>query len=142
MGEKLMYANEFLDAISKAEGDEQMKLLREYGSKPPLSYLLSLNFNSDIKLALPTGMPPYKRDEATNPELFPTLASLIARLKNCMIQSTIPKIKKEQIFIEMLETISPAEADILVSCKDKALHEMYPKITADLVKSAFPAYVK
>lgn len=136
------FANEFLAYISEAAGDEQLRLLKEYGGKPPLNYLLSLNFNKTVSLQLPEGTPPHKRNEADHPDLFSPLSAHIGRLKNCMSKVTnVPKLKKERIFIEMMEIINPAEGDILVACKDRALNELYPKITADLVKSVFPHYV-
>lgn len=137
------YAYEFLDKIEKATGDDKKRLLREYGARPPLNFLLSMNYNSSIVFGIPSGTPPYRRDEATHADLFSPLASQIPRMKNCLKSNThIPRMKKEHVFIQLMEAINPKEGDILVACKDRALTELYPTITRELVQSVFPAYVK
>lgn len=143
-GVKPKYANEFFDAIVKAETPEKKtELLKQYGAMPPLNFLLAMNFDSTVQFELPSGMPPYNRDEATHEDLNAPLATCIRRIFNCLKSKTnIKKSQKEYIFIQLLEGIGPKEADILVACKDKALHEIYPDITPEFVKSVFPAYVK
>ena len=47
------------------------------------------------------------------------------------------KIKRETIFINLLETLPQAEAEILILAKDKALGTKYG-ITQDLVTAAWP----
>ena len=47
------------------------------------------------------------------------------------------KIKRESFFINILETLPPPEAEILVLVKDKALNTKY-KITKELVAEAYP----
>ena len=51
-------------------------------------------------------------------------------------------VKKEKIFIGILESISAQDAKIIIAAKDKKLDEMYGNITYDLVEKAFPALVK
>ena len=50
----------------------------------------------------------------------------------------ISKMKRENIFITILESLPGPEADMLVAAKDKKLHKLYKGITADVVKLAFP----
>lgn len=141
---KLIHAFEQLDAIEKAEGAFKQQLLRDYGSKAPLSFLLSLNFNKNVSLDLPEGMPPLnpkEMDTATHPDMMGTLASSIHRLKNCTKASTIPTFKKEDVFIQVLLACPLKDAEIVCSAKDKALVELYPSITAEFVKGVYPNYV-
>ncbi len=141
--QKPKYANEFLDLIEKAKTeDEKIAALKLYGSYPPLNFLLSMCYNSKVEFELPAGMPPYNRDEATHYDLFSPLGSQIRRMQICLKSNgNTPRFKKESVFIQMLETINPKEADILIACKDRALTEMYPSITKELVAKVFPAYV-
>jgi hypothetical protein len=137
------YADEVLDKINKAEGDKKLELLKQYGTQSPFNYILSLNFDSRVQIDLPEGMPPYKRDESMNPDFFKTtLSREISRMGSLIKGRTMgmPKIKREHIFIQILEGIPPKEADVLVFAKDKALEELYPTITYDLVHSVFPNY--
>lgn len=140
---KSKQAAEFLKEINDAQDEKKREeLLYTYGKTSPLNMLLSLNFSESISLELPEGMPPYKRDEETHPDLLTPLASQIVRLKACVSTNKIPKFKKEQIFIQVVEMIPPCDADVLVSCKDKSLEELYPNITKELVKKVFPNYTK
>jgi hypothetical protein len=106
---------------------------------------MSLNFRSDIKLDLPEGMPPLEPNEmdtVTHPDMMGALSTSVHRLKNCMSGGTIKQFKKEEIFVQVLLACPMKDAEIVCAAKDKALEELYPSITADLVKSVFPAYVK
>ena len=47
------------------------------------------------------------------------------------------KIKRESMFIGLLETLHPSEADLLILVKDKLLGTKY-KITKELVSEAYP----
>lgn len=141
---KAIHAFEQLSAIEKATGDEKLGLLALYGKAAPLSFLLSLNFNSKVKLAIPEGMPPLdarELDDATHPDFIGRLSTNIHRLKYCLENSTLTKAKREQMFIEVCLNCPLKDAEIICSAKDKALTELYPSITAELVKSVFPAYV-
>ena len=141
--QKPKFANEFLNLIEKAKTEEErVAALRMYGSYPPLNFLLSMNYNMNVVFELPPGMPPYNRDEATHFDLFSPLASQIRRMQICLKSNGhAPRFKKENVFTQLLESINPQEADILVACKDRALTELYPSITKELVASVFPAYV-
>jgi hypothetical protein len=124
---------------------KQQALLKEYGSKHPLAAILSLNFNSTIKLDLPEGMPPMDlkdMDAQTHPDLMGLLASGIHRLPHCTTASNLTKNKKETMFYEILINCPLKDAEILCSAKDKSLAELYPSITSELVASVFPQYVK
>ena len=46
------------------------------------------------------------------------------------------------IFLEVCESIPVNEADMLCFAKDKALVELYPTITKELVAEVFPNYVQ
>ena len=131
---------EILDVINTDEAKRE-PLLAEWGNKVPLNYLLSLNFRDDIKLDLPEGQPPFERDEATNSDFQGALAHNIHRLRNCFPGGSLPKVKKELMFIQMLESIPPRSADILCACKDKALGELYPNITKELIQKVLPGLV-
>ena len=140
---KPKYADEYLAAIDKATGDEKIKLLKQWGGVPPLNMLFSLNFNENVVVNLPEGMPPYNRDESKDPDLFEThLAQQIKRMANLLVGRSehIPKMTREWIFLQILEGIPPKEADTLVFAKDKALTELYPTITKELVESVWPAF--
>lgn len=49
----------------------------------------------------------------------------------------IPKYRLEMQFVQLLESVHPDEADVLLAVKDKTLHKKYP-ITKEITKKAFP----
>ena len=51
---------------------------------------------------------------------------------------TLSTVRRETMFIQMLEGLHPDEADILCLVKDKALVRKYPKITQGVVEQAYP----
>lgn len=137
------HANEVLEKINNEKDKEKQKnLLRECGDKLPYNMLLSLNFCDRIKLDLPEGVPPYKQDGDTDKDLFhSSLAKEIRKLANCMSGVQIPGWKKENIFMQVCECVPLKEAEVLVFAKDKALTELYPNITKELVHELFPNLV-
>ena len=143
---KLIHGFEQLSAID-AEKDPIRKRngLRYYGSKLPLSMLLSLNFDNRIKLEIPEGMPPmdpkHMDSGVSHPDFAGLLSSNISKLKYCSVASKLKKFKKEEMFYNVLVNIPLKDAEVLCSAKDHALEELYPSITADLVKEIFPNYV-
>jgi hypothetical protein len=48
------------------------------------------------------------------------------------------KLKKEQLFVQMLEGIHWTEADVLCLAKDKKLQTKYKNLKEDIVREAFP----
>jgi hypothetical protein len=50
----------------------------------------------------------------------------------------LSKIKKEQLFVQMLEGIHWTESEVICLAKDKALETRYKTLTEDLVREAFP----
>lgn len=53
------------------------------------------------------------------------------------LSRNIPKYKLEMQFIQLLESLHPNEAEVLLSVKNKTLSKKYP-INKDVVKKAFP----
>ena len=49
--------------------------------------------------------------------------------------------KRENMFLQILETIHPKDADMILAMKDKKLETIYPGITRDLVKQTWPGLI-
>ena len=54
---------------------------------------------------------------------------------------SLSSLRRESMFIQLLEGLHPKEAEIICLIKDKELEEVYPKVTLDIVKQAFPDIV-
>ena len=134
------YAHEFFKLIEKS--DDRTSKLKEYGVKPPLNYLLAMNFDDRVEFDLPSGPPPMGKPKEDHPDLYAPLAGSVKRLLACLKSDTrIPRFKKEHVFLELIENCNTEEANVLVFAKDKSLTELYPWLTAEFVKSVFPDYV-
>lgn len=139
------YVNDIFEKINKTKSKaKKEELLREWGARHPYNLILSLNFSNLATLDLPSGAPPFKRDDETHPDLFKTTLAKEIRRLGAIMKTSFPKIdraRREHIFIQVLESIPPKEADVLLKAKDRQLEEMYPTITRELVGKCFPNYV-
>ena len=123
------------DAKSKAE---RIRILQANNLRP-LRTILALAFDKNIELDLPEGAPPFKRDEREPVGL--SSASLYTesrRLARCAKGDPLPTRKKEMVYIQILEGIHWTEADLVNKAKDKKLEDLYPNITREIVRKAFP----
>lgn len=117
----------------------KVNVLRNYDSQV-LRGVLELNFIPQYKLLLPEGAPPFKRDDRTPDGYSET--NLYTEFRRMYIwlrpDANVSKMKREQLWIQMLEGLHWKEADLLNHMKDKNLTKLYPSVTYELVSEAFP----
>jgi len=144
--------SEVLQRVSNAKTKaEKVKILLEYKS-PALTKILLCNFAKNITFVFPDGETPYtKLDRPKGIEhqyLFTEhklLEKFIKKEVNGVLyygcsgstRPSIQQIKKEKIWIQLLETLHPEESEVLDLTKDKKLTSRY-KITKQNVIEAFP----
>ena len=113
------------------------KVLSENESNP-LKDLLRYAFHPDIKFALPTGEPPYKTigspDEYNPTYLYPNIKKFYLYIEGG--HDGLTQLRREQLFVLMLESLHPKEAAVVIQVKDKKLN--YRGLTYKLVKTTFP----
>jgi hypothetical protein len=131
---------EIFDLVDKAKSkDEKINLLRQHDSQP-IRGLLRLNFDPNFNFDLPEGDPPYKKD--VDRPIGYTETNLYTEVRRFYIwlqpQDGLTKLKKESLFINLLEGIHYTEAEVLLLCKDKNLKKKYKTIKEDLVREAYP----
>tara|TARA_B100000029_G_scaffold146302_1_gene141632 strand:+ start:1856 stop:2275 length:420 start_codon:yes stop_codon:yes gene_type:complete len=124
--------------IAKAKSiTERKKILLEHGSNP-LKELLKYAFHPDIKFLLPEGVPPYKTvgspDEYNPTYLYPNIRKLYLFVEGG--NDGLTTLRREQLFVQLLEELHPKEAEVLIQVKDKKLK--YRGLTYKLVKETFP----
>ena len=125
---------EIQEAPTRAERQE---ILKENDSFS-LRTILHLNFHSDIELQLPSGKPPFTCDEKPygKPEVK------IKMLGRCVKGNGTNAIKKEKLFIEILESLVEEDANIVCLAKDSKVMKEYSRVSESLIKSVFPTLVK
>ena len=136
---------EILEAVD-AERTKAKKIgiLRQYGDNA-LKSLFIWNFDESVISMLPDGQVPFQpldADQGANPErgvpTRTTIRSAADKFFNFVKggNDALNKIKRESMFINLLETLHVKEAEILILVKDKALGSKY-KITKELVSEAY-----
>ena len=88
---------------------------------------------------LPKGTPPYIENEAPLGTEHTYLDQEAKRLWHFVVgaDNNLTKVKKETLFIQMLEGLSADEAKLLLGIKDKNLNNLYKGLTSAVVKESF-----
>ena len=117
---------------------KKIEVLRLYDS-PGMRLILKGAFDPKIEWELPEGTPPYIENEAPAGTEHTYLEVEARRLYNFAKggNNTINKIRKETLFIQMLEGLHASEAKVLIDVKNKSLNKTYKGLTSDMVKEAF-----
>ena len=117
---------------------KKIEVLRKYDT-PGMRMILKGAFDPKIEWDLPEGTPPYIENEAPAGTEHTFLEVEARRLYNFAKggNNTINKIRKETLFIQMLEGLHASEAKVLIDVKNKSLNKTYKGLTSDMVKEAF-----
>lgn len=100
-----------------------------------LKVIFAHAFLPNFKMKLPEGEPPFKAG-AEPMGMTPTNLFAEAKRFYIFIREDLSAIKRESLFIGMLEGIHPDEAKVIIAVKDQKLNKLYPKITWKLVSDA------
>lgn len=131
--------NEVLQKVSNAKTKaEKVKLLQEYNSDA-LRAVLIANFDESLECLLPEGEVPFTPNDAPVGTEHSTLAREHRILYNFYKGGNdgLNRVKREQMFIQMLEGLSKDEAEVVCLMKDKQIGKRW-KITRQCVEEAFP----
>jgi len=113
-------------------------LLSQY-KRDDVKALLIWNFDKQIKSAIPEGEVPYKKNEAPiNSGGHTRLVHEWRTLYNYIRggNDALSQMKRETMFIQLLEGLHESEAELLMLVKDKKLQSKY-RITRALVEEVF-----
>ena len=137
-GTTLLFS-EVLDRVHKAKTkDQKVKILKQHNS-PALRSVLKASFDPNIKWVLPEGEVPYRKNDAPIGTEHTTLATESRQLYHFIKggNDTLSSLRRETMFINILQGLHPLEAEILILVKDKDLETKY-KISKDVVSQAYP----
>tara|TARA_B100001094_G_scaffold141279_1_gene136916 strand:+ start:128 stop:547 length:420 start_codon:yes stop_codon:yes gene_type:complete len=133
--------HEVLQKVSNAKTKkEKIKLLQEMNSNA-LRMLLIINFDDSVVSMLPPGDVPYTPNDAPEGTEH-TILEKEARLLHHFFKggSNVSQVKRENMFVQMLEGLNSGEAEALVLAKDKKIGKRW-KITKACVSEAYPSIV-
>ena len=143
LGESRLPSNpllsEVLAKVSKQRTKaKKIQVLKENESLH-LKAILIWNFDDTVVSVLPEGEVPYNKNEAPAGTEHTYLAHEWKVLYNFVKGGNdfLRPVKREQLFLQLLEGLHPDESDIICLVKDKNLTEKY-KLTRPVVEEAFP----
>ena len=132
---------EILEEFEKATNKAQRKeVLLKYSDVNALLDILRGTFDDALEFNLPKGRPPF------TPNLPESVPSTLLRkhkefgyfVKGARADS-MPAWKRENLFIQLLESIHPADAELVLSMVEKKSPVKF--LTKKLVQEAFPKLI-
>ena len=131
---------EILQKVSSAKTKkEKVDLLQEYNNDG-LRAVLIINFDESLKFLLPEGEVPFKPNDAPagteHTRLDHEYKGLYRYFKGG--DSSLKGMRREQLFVQLLEGLHEDEANLLVSACNKDIQSKY-RITKAVVAEAFPS---
>jgi hypothetical protein len=89
---------------------------------------------------LPEGEPPFKKDKEIREGYSETNLYVEWRRFYIWVQPKpeLSKVRKEQLFVQLLEGIHWTEAELICLAKDKKIQTKWKSINEKLVRAAFP----
>ena len=133
------FIHEILNLVEEQKTKaKKIDILREYRDDS-LTAILIWNFDDSVVSAVPEGQVPYKENEVP---VGTDHTSLRREWKNLFHfikggNDSLSALRRETMFIQMLEGLHPEEAKIICLVKDKNLTQTY-NLTQDIVAEAFP----
>ena len=132
--------SEVLRKVSNSKTkDEKIKILRDNNS-PALRALLIWNFDDSIESAIPDGDVPYTPNDAPagtdHSRLSHEYRGFYRFCKGG--DNRLSDMKRESMFIQLLEGLHKDEAELVCLVKDGNLNKGYKRITKAVVSGAFP----
>jgi len=133
------FQHEILELVDKQRTKaKRIEFLKEYDNDA-LKALLIWNFDDSVISLLPDGHVPYKENEVPVGTDHTSLRREYRQLYHFVKGGNdgLSSLRRETMFIQMLEGLHPEEAALLCLVKDKQLGKKY-KITKEMVSEAFP----
>jgi hypothetical protein len=134
--------HEIFTAVGDAKTrEEKIEVLRTY-NELYVRDVLKGAYDDTIQFIIPMGKPPFKEAPEQNP---PTHLKRHSKKFKYFVKGgpgeNLHKMKVESIFISILESIHPDDANIVVWMKDKDLAGKYKGLTKKLASDAFPGLI-
>ena len=129
-------------ASKQRSSTKKVEVLKKYEHES-IKAIFIWNYDDSVVSLLPEGVVPYERNEVPVGTDHTSLRKEYVNLYHFVKggNDSLSAIRRETMFIQMLEGLHPQEADILTLVKDGGLERQYPKITKGVVDTAYPDIV-
>jgi hypothetical protein len=132
--------HEFLLKVSKMKKTEQKIEALRSNDTFALRTVLQAAFDPNVEFLLPPGTPPYKENELVDQE---HILHKEAQKLRYFVKGFYPDLnqnKREMMFIELLERVTPDDAKLLCAIKEKKLP--FKGITIEHVLKGLPGLIQ
>ena len=128
---------ETLDLVGKAKTREEKRQVLADRDNFATRALLQLNYHPDVKWHLPPGAPPYTPGQVAD-STPNSLHFEVKKLDYYVDPSPhdLPMLRRESMFVELLERVDPSDAKLIIAVKDRKLS--YKWLSYKLVKDTWP----
>ena len=136
------FIHEILDLVETHRTKaKKVQVLQKYRDNS-LTAVLIWNFDDAVESAIPDGEVPYTRNDVPEGTDHTSLRREWKNLYHFIKggNDELSGLRRETMFVQMLEGLHPAEAEIICLVKDKNLSSKY-KLTKAIVSDAFPDIV-
>tara|TARA_B000000557_G_scaffold73961_1_gene58833 strand:- start:179 stop:628 length:450 start_codon:yes stop_codon:yes gene_type:complete len=131
--------SELFKAVHGAKNKTLKSKILGENKRDDVKALLIWNFDKEIRSAIPEGEVPYKKNEAPinsggHTRLVHEWRTLYNYIKGG--NDSLSQMKRETMFIQLLESLHESEAELVMLVKDKKLQSKY-RITRNLVEEVY-----
>tara|TARA_B100001093_G_scaffold488280_1_gene525310 strand:+ start:1955 stop:2461 length:507 start_codon:yes stop_codon:yes gene_type:complete len=119
---------------------DKIDYLKSQDSRP-LRNILKGSYDDSVEFNLPKGEPPYRKDDAPagfEPSNIQKQGYYFKYFFKGGQGDAVPAVRREKMFIDVLESLHPDEAELVLTMKEKKLMGKYNGITPLLISEAFP----
>jgi len=139
-----LLVHEILQKVSAMESAESKTAFLKQHDSLELRDVLRGSFDDCIQWNLPLGKPTYDGRLSKSGHSSSSLRLKI-KIFHYFVKGgqgdAMKSAKRENMFLQVLETIHPKDGDVILAMKDKKLETLYPGITRDLVKQTWPGLI-
>ena len=110
---------EFLEKVGKLKRTQEKIDALAANDSLPLRIILQACYDPNVVWLLPPGTPPYKPNDLVDQEhiLIKEIEKLRYYVKG--FHDELPQLKRETMFVQLLENVAPKDAELLCLIKDK-----------------------
>ena len=132
----ILGVSEILEKASQITDRTERIAFLQKNSSVPLHTVLQGAFDPKIKWLLPEGEPPYKPNDLVDQQhiFFSECRKMYLFVEGG--NNDLKPLRREALFVQMLEKVDLKDAKLLLAIKDK--HMPYPGVTEDIIREAFP----
>lgn len=129
---------EFLEKVGKLKKTQEKIDALKANDSFQLRVILQSGYDPNVKWALPPGIPPYKPNDLVDQEhvLLKECEKLTYYIQG--FHESLVQLKRETMFVQLLENVAPKDAELLCTLKDK---KPIKGITLQHVTEALPGLI-